>query len=68
MDRRLKLLILSLFLLVIAVAGLAVYYRISAVPTQVLLLPEGNLLVYANIKPAHLFEQGKSAPARLDPE
>jgi hypothetical protein len=68
MDRRLKLLILSLFLLGIAVAGLAVYYRISEVPRQVLLLPEGNLLVYANIKPAHLFEQGKSAPARLDPE
>jgi len=68
MDRRLKLLILCLFLLVMAAIGLAVYYRVSAVPAHALLLPEGNLLIYADIKPAHLFDQGKSAPARLDPE
>ncbi|MBZ5525046.1 MAG: hypothetical protein LAP21_22685 [Acidobacteriia bacterium] len=68
MDRRLKLLILCLFLVVIAAIGLAVYYHVSAVPAHALLLPEGNLLVYANIKPAHLFDQGRSAPPRLDPE
>lgn len=70
MDRRLKLLILCLFLVVIAAAGLAVYYRISAVPANLLLLPEGNLLVYANVKPAHLFDRDKAgpAPSQLEPD
>jgi hypothetical protein len=71
MDRRLKLLILCLFLVVIAVLGLTVYYRISSVPGNVLLLPEGNLLLYADLRPAHLFnsdkDKGRPAPERLDP-
>jgi len=69
MDRRLKLLIFSGFLLVLAVIGLAVYSRLSAVPASALLLPEGNLLIYADLRPLHLFDSGKDAPpARLDPE
>lgn len=67
MDRRLKLLILCLFLVVIAAIGLVVYLRLSGPPSTALLLPEGNLLIYANLRPAHLFEQGKPAPARMDP-
>src|SRR5258708_26876548 len=69
MDRRLKFLIFSGFLLVLAVIGLAVYSRLSAVPASALLLPQGNLLIYADLRPLHLFDSGKDAPpARLDPE
>lgn len=69
MDRRLKLLIFAGFLLVLAVIGVTVYYRLSAVPAPVLLLPEGNLLVYADLRPLHLFDSGKDAPpAQPDPE
>ncbi|HWZ44173.1 MAG TPA: hypothetical protein VNW97_11885 [Candidatus Saccharimonadales bacterium] len=73
MDRRLKLLVLCLFLLVIAIIGLGTYYRISSAPEDVLLLPEGNLLLYGDLQPIHLLDHdnakaGRPDPDRLNPE
>jgi hypothetical protein len=69
MDRRLKLLLFVGFLLVLAVTGLAFYYRLSAPPSSALLLPEGNMVVYADLRPLHLLDSGRDArpPEVLDP-
>jgi hypothetical protein len=52
-----KLLITVLLIAVVAVCGLFFFYRTSATPETVRMLPEGEFILYANLKPVHLFWQ-----------
>jgi len=60
--------LIALLVLVALVAGAFVLYRQmgGGKPGAVALLPEGDLLVYANIKPLHFLNLNKSDPG--DPE
>lgn len=60
--------LIALLVLVALVVGAFVLYRQmgGGKPETVALLPEGDLLVYANIKPLHLLNMSKSDPD--DPE
>jgi hypothetical protein len=55
-----KLLILATLLVAAAAVGFVLYHRTTQVPEAARLLPEGDLLVYANLKPVHLFDLNKS--------
>ena len=61
-----KLLILAVLL--VATAGIAflVYHRSAEAPEAARLLPEGDLLIYANLQPLHLFDLNKSGPVQLE--
>lgn len=68
MDRHRKLLVVIIvLLLVIAAVGFVVYHRIAEPARAVLLLPDGNLLLYANLSPMHIFDIGPM-PNQTDPE
>jgi len=67
MGRHRKLLLLFLVLVITAAIGFVVYQRVAQPPRAVLLLPEGNFVVYVNLSPAHFFDLGKIPPQR-DPE
>ena len=68
MDRHRKLLIVIIvLLLVVAAVGFVVYHRIAEPARAVLLLPDGNFLLYVNFSPAHFFDLGKM-PVQTDPE
>jgi hypothetical protein len=60
MFRHRKLLILATLLVAVAAVGFVLYHRSTQVPEAARLLPEGDLIVYANLKPAHLFDLNKS--------
>jgi hypothetical protein len=60
MFRHRKLLILATLLVAAAAVGFVLYHRSTQVPEAARLLPEGDLIVYANLKPAHLFDLNKS--------
>src|ERR1700749_2954644 len=62
MFKNRKLLILAILLLIAATIGLTLYYRTAQLPEAAALLPEGDLLVYANLKPIHLFDVGSVKP------
>jgi hypothetical protein len=62
-----KLLFLSLFLIVVTAAGIVVYQRVARPARAVLLLPDGNFLLYVNFSPAHFFDLGQM-PMESDPE
>src|SRR5262245_54607193 len=55
-----KLLILAILLVAAAVTALVIYLRGARLPEAVSLLPEGDLVLYADLKPAHLFDLSKS--------
>jgi hypothetical protein len=59
-----KLLISALLLVVVAAAGAFLLRRVTRPPEAARLLPEGDLLIYANFRPAHLFEAGR--PSQLE--
>jgi hypothetical protein len=61
-------LLISAVLLVIAatVVGLLVYRRAITPPDAARLLPEGDFIIYANLKPLHLFDLSKSGPVELE--
>jgi hypothetical protein len=62
-----KLLILASLLVAAAAVGFVIIYHHSTqVPEVARLLPEGDLIVYANLKPVHLFDLNKSGP--ISPE
>lgn len=68
MTRNRKLLISAVLL---AILGLLIWLavrRFSAAPEAVRLLPEGDVLVYANLKPVHLFELREPRPAQVEGE
>lgn len=67
MRRHRTLLILTFILVVAATAGVIVYERIARPARAVLLLPEGNFLLYVNFSPAHFFDLGQMA-IQSDPE
>lgn len=70
MPPRRKLLISVLFLVILAVlvAGLLLYRRSQHAPELARLLPEGDIIVYANVKPAHLWDSEKSRPVQVEGE
>jgi hypothetical protein len=60
MFKHRKLLILATLLVAAAAVGFVLYHRTTQVPEAARRLPEGNLIVYANLKPVHLFDLNKS--------
>ena len=60
MTKHRKLLILATLLIGAAAVGFVVYHRTTQVPEIARLLPEGDLILYANLKPVHLFDLNKS--------
>lgn len=68
MSLRRKLLISAAFLAVVAVAGFFIYRRSAHPPEIARLLPEGDIIVYANFKPAHLWNLTQSAPVAIEGE
>jgi hypothetical protein len=66
MRKRRTLLFLGLFLIIVLAVGSVVYYRIARPARAVLLLPDGNFLLYVNFSPAHFFELGP-IPGETDP-
>ena len=62
MSLRRKLLILAALLVVAAVAAVLVYRRSVHPPEIARLLPEGDVIVYADLKPAHLWNLSQSTP------
>jgi hypothetical protein len=60
MFKHRKLLILAILLVAAAAVGFVLYHRSTQVPEAARLLPEGDLIVYANLKPAHFFDLNKS--------
>ena len=60
MFKHRKLLILAILLVVAAAVGIVIYHHSTQVPEAARLLPEGDLILYANLKPVHLFDLNKS--------
>lgn len=68
MPLRRKLLMALLFVIAVAVLGFWLYRRSGGPPEITRLLPEGDVIVYANLKPAHLFDLAKSKPVQVEGE
>src|ERR1700743_3434211 len=66
MFKHRKLLILAILLVAVAGIGLFLYHRTAQTPEAAALLPEGDLLVYANLKPIHLFDLANSSPIKME--
>jgi hypothetical protein len=68
MFKHRKLLILAILLLAAAATAIVFYYRTTQLPEAARLLPEGELIAYANLKPVHLFNLGKSDSVQREGE
>ncbi len=68
MPSRLKLLAATLLLVSAAVIAYVALQRYSKTPQAVRLLPEGEFLLYANLKVLHFFDSKSSSTVQLDPE
>jgi hypothetical protein len=66
MRKGLKLLLGAALLLAAAVVALLLYLHAAQPPAAARLLPEGDFLLYANLKPLHLFDLGKGGPIQLE--
>ena len=66
MRKSRKIFITAAFLLLATAAGLYFYLRIGRVPEAARLLPEGDFLLYADLKPLHSVDLGKSGPIELE--
>jgi len=66
MKKHRKLLIAGLALIIVAIGAFVLYHRMAQVPDAVLLLPDGDLLLYVNLKPVHFLNLSKSSQG--DPE
>jgi hypothetical protein len=65
MFKHRKLLILAILLVAAVAVGFVLFHHYSTqVPEVALLLPEGDLILYANLKPVHLFDLNKSSPVQ----
>lgn len=64
MAKHRKLLISVLLLAIAASVGLFLWLRTSRAPEAVRLLPEGDVILYANLKPAHLWDVIQSRPVQ----
>jgi hypothetical protein len=60
MFKHRKLLILAILLVAAAAVGFVIYHHSTKIPEAARLLPEGDLILYANLKPVHLFDLNKS--------
>jgi hypothetical protein len=63
-----KLLILAILLSIAIAVGFILYHRTTQLPAAASLLPEGDLLIYANLKPVHLFDLANSTPIKMEGE
>ncbi|MGH9564759.1 MAG: hypothetical protein ACRD4I_02145 [Candidatus Angelobacter sp.] len=61
-----KLLISALLLAAVLTAGLFLWHRARQAPEAVRLLPEGEMLIYADLTPIHLFSTTKTRPIQLE--
>jgi hypothetical protein len=68
MFKHRKLLILASLLVAAAAIAFVLYQRSTQSPEAARLLPEGDLIIYANLKPVHLFDLRKSGPVQLEGE
>lgn len=66
MPKGRKLLLGVALLLAAAALALFLYLRATQPPAAARLLPEGDFLLYANLKPLHLFDLSKSGPVQLE--
>ncbi|HET9184204.1 MAG TPA: hypothetical protein VFP59_18930 [Candidatus Angelobacter sp.] len=66
MSLRRKVLISVIFLVAVAAVALVLYLRSSRPPEVARLLPEGDVILYANLKPAHLWDLAKSTPVPVE--
>ena len=66
MTMRRKPLILALLLGVVAAVGWLLYSRSQTAPVAARLLPEGEVLIYANLVPVHLADLSKSKPVQIE--
>jgi hypothetical protein len=66
MRKRRKLVFLAAILALAAAVGFFFYFRASRPPEAARLLPEGDFVFYANLKPLHLFDLSKSGPVQLE--
>src|SRR5215470_17557173 len=66
MRKSFKSVILPALLGLAAGIGFFLYFRASRPPEAARLLPEGDFVFYANLKPAHLFDLSKSGPVQLE--
>lgn len=68
MAKHRKLLILAVLLVGALATGIVLYFRAAGPPEAARLLPEGDFILYANLKPVHLFDLSKSGPVQLEGE
>jgi hypothetical protein len=68
MFKHRKLLILAILLVAVAAIGFFLYHRTTQLPEAATLLPEGDLLIYANLKPVHLFDLANSGSIKMEGE
>lgn len=66
MSLRRKLLISVIFLVAVAAAVLVLYLRSGRPPEIARMLPEGDVIIYANLKPVHLWDLTKSTPVPVE--
>ena len=68
MRKHRRLIISALLVAALAAVGFLLYYHSQQPPETARLLPEGELIFYANLKPLHLLELTKSAPIQIESE
>src|SRR5689334_22999273 len=68
MFKHRKLLILAILLVAVAGVAFVLYHRTTRLPEAATLLPEGDLILYANLRPVHLFEINKSGAVQPEGE
>jgi hypothetical protein len=68
MFKNRKLLILATLLVAAGAVAFVLYHHSSRLPEAARLLPEGDLIIYANLKPLHLFDLGKSSSVQQEGE
>ena len=66
MRRWRELLISALLVAGIAAAAFYLYRGHQSPPQAVRLLPEGDLLIYANLQPVHLWDLNQMKPVQLE--
>jgi len=68
MFKHRKLLILAILLVAAVGVAFVLYHRTTQLPEAARLLPEGDLILYVNFKPVHLFDLNKSGAVQPEGE
>lgn len=66
MTLRRKLLISAILLACLGAIAFVLWRRIIRPPEAVRLIPEGDVLLYANLQPLHLFQIDKNRPVQIE--